>query len=313
VSLYAAPDFLLGWALARSRGARTALWIEVTYDALVARRHWKEALKSKVFSRADAVLTAGSDGHAFAQRYGARGDRIFHVPHVIDAARYFKGSDLSPSERARIRADLGLRGITFVYVGRFLLGKGLVFLLDAFAALQQSDVEQTSLLLVGDGPDEALLRDACRTKSLENVVFTGFQDADTVQQLYGSSDVFVFPTLGDTFGLVVSEAMACGLPVISTSAVGEIRDRVIDGVNGFIVTPANVEQLLTRMTLLARDFELRQRMGKASAEKVAWQRPEDWAEAFERAVERILSMPRLKDSRPRHKANTDAARGRRTR
>ena len=118
--------------------------------------------------------------------------------------------------------------------------------------------------------------------------------------IYAAADVFVFPTLGDTFGMVVSEAMACGLPVIATRAAGEIGDRVEEGVNGFIVPPARQRCAARADELsLAHDQELRRRMGAASAEKVAGQTPELWAQAFEDAIERILSMPRARDARPR--------------
>jgi glycosyltransferase involved in cell wall biosynthesis len=295
VSLYAAPAFILGWILARRRGARTAFWVEVTYDAWVRRRRWKEVLKSRLFPLADGILTAGADGRAFARRYGARSHRIFLIPHVIDFTHYARGSTLSGSDRDSLRRQLGLRGTSFVYVGRLWSGKGLLFLLDAFAALQRRDVGETTLLLVGDGPDEGLLRRRCKEKALANVIFAGFHHDDTLPLLYAAADVFVFPTLGDPFGLVVLEAMACGLPVIATSASGEIRDRVVDDVNGFVVPPAATGQLLDRMTLLARAPELRYRMGQASVHKVAAQSPELWADRFEHAVERILSMPRVKD------------------
>jgi glycosyltransferase involved in cell wall biosynthesis len=295
VSLYAAPAFLLGWALARHKGARTAFWVEVTFDAWIRRRRWKEALKSRIFPLADAILTAGDDGCAFARRYGAAADRIFYVPHVIDFARYASARELSPHERDRLRRELDLRGTTFVYVGRLWAGKGVLFLLDAFAALQHADVGETSLLLVGDGEDEGLLRERCKEKELANVIFAGFHHEDTLPRLYAAADAFVFPTLGDPFGQVVLEAMASGLPIIATRATGEIDERVVDGINGFVVPPADSTQLLERMTLVARDHNLRHRMGQASMQKVAGQSPEVWADAFEHAIERILSMPRVRD------------------
>jgi glycosyltransferase involved in cell wall biosynthesis len=96
----------------------------------------------------------------------------------------------------------------------------------------------------------------------------------------------------------VLEAMASGLPIIATSASGEIQDRVEEGINGFIVPPGEVEPLLDRMSVLAQYADLRQRMGAASHERVSGQTPAVWAEAFEGAVDRILSLPRTGEPAP---------------
>jgi glycosyltransferase involved in cell wall biosynthesis len=294
VSLYASPSFMLGSTVARLRGIRTAYWVEVTFDAWITRRRWKERLKSGLLPCADGILTAGRDGAAFAMRYGASPERIFTVPHVIDFDRYATGSARARASREAVRAQLGLRGVTFAYVGRLWSGKGLDQLLDAFAGLEREDTHDVSLLLVGDGTDEARLRKRCADDGFEDVVFAGSHDGDALPPLYAAADAFVFPTLGDPFGMVVLEAMACGLPVISTSAAGEIADRIDEGVNGFVVPPADAEALRERMGLLARDPSLRSRMGDAARATVAGQSPAVWAEAFEEAVDKLLSLPRIR-------------------
>ena len=298
VSLYAGADFLIGSTLARRRGARIAFWVEVTYDAWVKRRRWKEAVKARILPAADGILTAGGDGHSFARRYGVSEDRIHHVPHVVDFERLARGARLAEGERDRLRAELGVRGVTFVYVGRLWAGKGLRYLLDAFGGLQAQNIGEVSLLVVGDGSDEDELRARARAHGLRHVVFCGFQGEDVLPRLYAASDVFVFPTLGDPFGMVVLEAMACGLPVIATTAAGEISDRVVEGVNGFLVAPGSSDQLLGRMAVLARNRDVREAMGAASVGKVAGQSPDAWAEAFERALDKMLAMPRTSDTRP---------------
>jgi glycosyltransferase involved in cell wall biosynthesis len=295
VSLYASPSFMVGSAVARLRGIRTAYWVEVTFDAWITRRRWKERLKSGLLPRADGILTAGRDGAAFAMRYGVSPERVFTVPHVIDFDRYAKGSARARASRDTVRAQLGLHGVTFSYVGRLWSGKGLDQLLDAFADLKRTNTHDMSLLLVGDGADEARLRSRCADEELEDVVFAGFHDGDALPPLYAAADVFVFPTLGDPFGMVVLEAMACGLPVISTSAAGEIAERIDEGVNGFVVPPADAEALRSRMELLAGDESIRTRMGEAATAKVAGQSPYLWAEAFEDAVDKLLSLPRMRD------------------
>jgi glycosyltransferase involved in cell wall biosynthesis len=155
VSLYATPSFIVGSTAARLRGIRIAYWVGVTFDAWITRRSWKERLKSALLPRADGVLTAGRDGAAFATRYGVPPERIFMVPHVIDFDRYAEGTARARASRDKLRSQLGLDGVTFAYVGRLWSGKGLDQLLDAFGALQRENARDVSLLLVGEGTDEA--------------------------------------------------------------------------------------------------------------------------------------------------------------
>lgn len=289
VSLYAKPSFLAGWALAKLRGAKTGLWTEVTFDRWTPRSWFKEAIKRQLFPRVDAVVTVGADGKGFAQKYGAAANQIFFAPHVIDVAHYAQGADSARPLRESQRSELGLKGITFIYVGRLWWGKGIRYLLDAFEAVQHQSAEEVSLLLVGDGPEESRLRQACAERGMQNVVFAGFQQKPELPRYYALGDVFVFPTLGDPYGLVVDEAMACGLPIISACAAGEIRDRVEDRVNGYIVPPEDGAALAKGMLKLTQDAQLRARMGRVSAEKIQGHTPDRWADDFERIANALLA------------------------
>jgi len=289
VSLYAAPSFLVGWAIARLRGTKTAFWCEVTWDKWVQRRTWKEWLKRKVFSSAPTTIGAGEDGRAYAMRYGVPAHSALSLSHVIDVNHFASGRSKTWVERDQIRTQLGLKSTTFIYVGRLWWGKGIGYLLEAFGEVQRRAEGEVSLLIVGDGPEEIRLRQICQERGFRNVVFAGFHQKPELPRYYAVSDVFVFPTLGDPYGLVVDEAMACSLPVISTSAAGEIHDRVEDGVNGYIVPPEDSAVLAERMLRLVRDPKLREQMGKVSAEKIAGRTPERWAEDFEQIVNSILN------------------------
>ncbi|AWN17520.1 Glycosyltransferase [Salinisphaera sp. LB1] len=199
------------------------------------------------------------------------------------------GAAQAQPERKALRAELGLKGTTFVYVGRLWWGKGLNYLLDAFETVQRQSAEEVSLLLVGDGSEETALRRVCAERGILNVVFAGFQQKPELPRYYAVADIFVFPTLGDPYGLVVDEAMACGLPVISTSAAGEIRDRIEDGINGYIVPPEDSAALASSMLKLSRDPDARTRMGQMSSDKIQGHTPQQWAEDFERIVSFMLS------------------------
>jgi glycosyltransferase involved in cell wall biosynthesis len=292
VSLYAGPSFVAGAELARTLGARTAFWVVRTSGNWVRRRAWKELLKRRLLPRADAILTAGGDGSDYALKYGVDPERIFILPHAIDVHHFSSGRGGNGSSRDATRRSLRLAGTTFIYVGRLWRLKGLDYLVDAFAALRHRVAGELSLLLVGDGADEAHYRSLCRNRGLRNTVFTGFVPKQRLPELYAAADALVFPTLGDPWGLVIDEAMASSLPIVTTSAAGDVRDRVEDGVNGFIVPPADSAALLDRMRLLAQDPPLRERMGKISARKIAGHTPERWAKDFEDTVERILALPR---------------------
>lgn len=291
VSLYAHPSFLLGWLAARSLGVRTAFRVLQTFSSWVTRSPWKEATKRWLFPRVDGFFVPGPDGASHVESYGGETERIHRITQSVDVEHFSTGREAWLPRRTEVRRSLGLSGATFLYVGRLWRGKGLDHLIDAFAALSERS-EDVSLLLVGDGVDEAYYRQRCADRGLDRVTFTGFVQKDELPRLYAAADVFVFPTLGDPYGIAVSEAMASSLPIISSSAAGEIRERVEDGLNGFIVPPGNSLALRERMGLLACRRELRTQMGEASVRKIVRHTPDRWAADFEEGVERILSLPK---------------------
>ncbi len=291
VSLYAEPVYLAGWATAKMRGSRTAFWCESPSDAWVKRSVWKDRIKRFVFPRVDATLGPGETSRASAMQFGVPADRAWVLQHVIDVDHFVSGRERALSRREATRADFGLVGTVYLYVGRLWEGKGVFHLLEAFERVQRQHPEPVSLLLVGDGPDADRIGSECDRRGLRHVAFAGFRAKAELPTFYAASDVFVFPTLGDPYGLVVDEAMASSLPVISTEAAGEIRERVFDGENGFIVPAADADQLSERMLALAAAPDLRRRMGRSSAGRMKGRTPESWADAFEQVVERLLGQP----------------------
>jgi glycosyltransferase involved in cell wall biosynthesis len=103
-------------------------------------------------------------------------------------------------------------------------------------------------------------------ESMTNIIFTGWISEEEKVMYYAIADVFVLPTLQDLCPLVINEAMACGLPVVSTTAAGCAPDMIFNWENGFIVEPGNVDALYEAMLRIVRDNELRQQMGRKSYE-----------------------------------------------
>jgi glycosyltransferase involved in cell wall biosynthesis len=126
---------------------------------------------------------------------------------------------------------------------------------------------------------------------LPAVVFAGFVQAREIASYYALADVMVFPTLGDPHGLVVEEAMIAGLPVISSSAAGDIARRLPDGEAGYVVPPADPDALSQRMRALADDCSRRLRMGKRAAELASSRGHTRYAEDFEAFIAGTLARP----------------------
>jgi glycosyltransferase involved in cell wall biosynthesis len=185
----------------------------------------------------------------------------------------------------------GAHPLTFLYVGRISPEKNLPALLEAFAKVQASG-RPCQLAIVGDGPQRAALE----RRSGPNVLWTGFLVGDELAKAYASADVFVFPSLTDTFGNAVLEAQASGLPAI-VSQRGGPREIVEFAASGLVVNLSDPLALAAAMMRLQDDRELRVEMSEralAQARRQSWDRLLDrlWHEGpstpfrIERASER---------------------------
>jgi glycosyltransferase involved in cell wall biosynthesis len=172
-------------------------------------------------------------------------------PWGVDPVRF------QPSKRSTSwRAKHGIDRPAVVFVGRLVREKCLATLVDVLAALK-SRGQPHRAVLVGKGPEEARLR-----SELPDAVFTGFLDGDELATAYASSDVFLFPSDTESFGLVTLEAMASGLPCVCADATGS-RSLVEPGVTGFLSAPGDVPGLTDQVAALVTDAAMRERMGRA--------------------------------------------------
>lgn len=149
-----------------------------------------------------------------------------------------------------------------IYCGMVCLRKGVQYLLEAWKQLGWTDAELWLLGMVN--PDAVELME--RYRGLPGLKVEGHVDSRVrLAELYRQGSVFVFPSVEDGFGMVVTEAMACGVPVIISDQTGA-KDVVVEGVNGFITPTYDVEALKERMTQVREDEVLRRSMGLAARE-----------------------------------------------
>lgn len=163
--------------------------------------------------------------------------------------------------------------LTFLYVGRVSKEKNLDLLVDAFVRLRKQGVE-AGLAIVGDGP---YLPEFRKRHARPDIAFTGFLAGEELAQAYSSADVFVFPSVTDTFGNVVLEAQASGLPSIVSNEGGP-AEIVIPQQSGLIFNASDPASLINAMQQLAGDAAMRERMGQAAVENA---RQHTWEHVLE--------------------------------
>ncbi|HYI38575.1 MAG TPA: glycosyltransferase family 4 protein [Thermoleophilaceae bacterium] len=157
--------------------------------------------------------------------------------------------------------------VRILYVGRLVSLKGQPVLLDAMARLAEAGVE-AELILVGDGPErDALERRAARLGLDGRVAFAGPLGQDEVREHYARADVFCLPSFAEGVPVVLMEAMAAGLPVVTTRIAG-VPELVEDGVEGLLTLPGRADDLEAALTRLAADPQLRAEMGRRGRAKV---------------------------------------------
>lgn len=159
---------------------------------------------------------------------------------------------------AEIRRNLKINEkIAFLYVGRIAREKDLDILMESIRQINSRYPDMAEFILAGDGPYISQLKKAAP----ENVIFTGYLKGEALSDLYASCDVFVFPSSTETFGNVVLEAMASGLPVLAVNS-GGVKESVIDGYNGFLCEPRNADSFMQLISGFIQNKELIGHMGE---------------------------------------------------
>lgn len=256
-----APD-LLGWgalALAEKLGIPAVASFHTRFETYLRYYGlgWLEpfiiARLRRFYGRCHAVL-APSDSMAEEIRAQALSSNVRIWSRGVDRALYHPGRrDMGWRRRLGI-ADTDL---AVAFVGRLVLEKGLEVFAATLDALRAQGVPHRALI-IGDGPERAWMQNR-----LPDAVFTGFLTAEDLARAYASSDVFLNPSITETFGNVTLEAMACGVPAVCADATGA-RSLVNHAQTGFLVPPAEPLGFVAPVRRLLTEPALRADMAAAS-------------------------------------------------
>jgi glycosyltransferase involved in cell wall biosynthesis len=244
-----------------------------------------ELLKNAFLRRCSGFVVPGQPAREYlGTQKNIPEDAIFTAPNAVDNDLFAASAVVARRDAAGHRKSLGLPERYFLFVGRLVREKGVFELISAYATLDESLRRHVGLVLVGDGVCRGRLEEEAASISPGMIRFAGFAQREQLTTYYALAEILVLPTYADTWGLVVNEAMACGLPVILSRAAGCATDLLKENWNGLLVPPRDVASLASAMRNLADQPELCVTMGANSAQHILHYSPKEWSRGIARLV-----------------------------
>ncbi len=284
--IHTQTPFMLGWAglrLGRRLGVPVVStnhtqYAEYTHYFPLLPVAWSRAAVIRMLRRyydaCDLVVTPSQANKEILLGYGvSREIRVVPTGNALDIAR-----DGAARQAAREQWGVDPDSTVLIYVGRLAREKNLTLLLDSFERLAK-DHPAVRLVFVGGGPyEEGLKREATARGLGDRVVVAGFVPREKVGRVYCGGDIFVFPSMTETQGLVLGEALAAGLPCVAVNAGGS-PEMVRHGEDSFLCEN-DCADFTSRIDLLLRDAGLRRRFASAAVENSRRFRPEEMARSM---------------------------------
>jgi 1,2-diacylglycerol 3-alpha-glucosyltransferase len=251
------------------------------------------------------ALVAGAPQARHFRAMGMEPDRVFTGYGAVDNDHFARQAASARASATYHQDRLGLPSRYILNIGRMVAKKDLATLIRAYSVLRRDWCEEDGafpcLVLVGSGEEEPALKALSLRESLPiaesadampagpqrygGVRFMGFRQVSELPNFYALADAFVLPSVKEEWGLVVNEAMACGLPVVVSSAAGCAEDLVSEGVNGFTFAPGDVGELAGKLRAILIDPASRERMGRNSTEIISRWGCDNFAAQAERVLQ----------------------------
>ena len=283
----AAPDFVAHRAVtwARKRGVPVVSSVHTRFDTYLQYYGLKyleptaRAIMRRYYRRCDAIVVPAESTAAILRAQRMNND-------ISLWARGVDRDQFNPGRRSlewRREQGIGDEEMVVAFLGRLVLEKGLDVFADAIDAARAKGVP-LKVLAIGAGPARGYFEER-----LPDAIFTGQLTGEELAVALASADVFLNPSITETFGNVTLEAMACALPVVAAAASGA-RSLVQKGVTGSLSRPGNIGAFADALADYQRDPNLRRRHGEAG---LAFAKTMDWDEinaavmhVYERVIER---------------------------
>lgn len=262
VGMYSSPTTMLAMLWMRLHGK--PFWLEVDGGLIRRDSRIKYLVKKMLVSAPSGWISSGKHTTKYLVHYGAKEDRVVEYPFTSLWEKDILKTVPTAEEKRQLRETLGMREEKIaLYVGRFLREKGMDDLLEAVPCLDRN----IGVYFVGGEPSDAHLA-FCEANGLSNVHFEGFKKKKALLDFYKAADLLVLPTWSDVWGLVINEAMACGLSVVTTDQCVAGLELIRNGVNGHVVPVDDRDALVDKIHAVLRGDHAR--MGAEALETIRY-------------------------------------------
>jgi glycosyltransferase involved in cell wall biosynthesis len=220
------------------------LWSGSTKYEKSWRRTFLKPLVRYLIKKTDNFIAYGTRAKEYFISLGINPKKIQIIYNTVDID-YFreKSKNFSEEKKAKFKKELGIKtDKILLFSGQLIERKGVFELLEGFKKYQKID-PNISLLILGKGQEKKKMEKIIQEKSIHNVVFANFVQYNNLYKYYSISDLLILPSREEVWGLVINEAMACGLPVITTHETGASVDLVEEGKNGYVIPSNNLQAI----------------------------------------------------------------------
>jgi glycosyltransferase involved in cell wall biosynthesis len=247
-----------------------------------------ELIKRIIARNYDAALVGGTLHKEYAVQLGIPESRVFTGYDVVDNQFFFNGADKARANEEKTRTRLGLPVKYMLAVSRFVKDKNLNRMIEAYKIYSRKVAPNNKLPLVicGSGILENQLKQAAGDTG--DIIWAGFKQIDELPSFYGLASAFIIPSIVEPWGLVVNEAMACGLPILASNTIGCRNELIINNVNGLYFDPYSIMSMSECMiNFSALDAATVSAMSLSSLKIISDWGPDRFARMMHKALERI--------------------------
>ncbi len=280
------PRTMLASAYCKRHGIPLVIWAYQSKISASQTNRLKNTIRRVLLKQASMVVGMGTQARDVLNALGVEDERIVDAPNSADCDTLSQRlNDIETHRQAeQVREAYGEGRKLACVFGRLVPLKGTSAILEHWRGLPSEVKAQWRLVFVGDGPLSPLISE----QNDPGIVHVGTVAPEQMAAWYKATDLHLFPTLGDVWGLVVNEAMQCGVPTLCSRHAGCSDDLVADGVDGFIYDPTSegatkqLERALTHPALIE--------MGRRAQQAVRPYTLDRLADAFRTAVRKATGQ-----------------------